>query len=71
MDSVVSVTGIGDLFTFINVLAGDAIPSVAKWTLATFEGAISKAGALCAREAWVGQTTVCREKEFILKKGDL
>lgn len=61
MDSVLCMAGIGNLFTLINVFAVDAIPSVAEWTLATAERAINEAGALCAREAWVGETTICRE----------
>lgn len=65
MDTVMCVAGIRDLFTLINVLADEAIPTVAKWTLATPERAIREAGALCAREAWVGQTTICRKKEFM------
>lgn len=47
------MASIGNLFALINVFAGDAIPSVAKWTLATPERAIREAGALCAGEAWV------------------
>lgn len=59
MNSIMSMASIRNLYTFINVFAGDAIPSIAKWTLATPEGAIGEAGALCAREAWVGETTIC------------
>lgn len=60
-----SVASIRNLFALINVLADDAIATVAKWTLATLERAIRETDALCAREAWVGQTTICGEKEFI------
>lgn len=58
MDSVMSMAGIRDLFTFIDVFAGDAISSVAKWTPATLVRAIGEAGALRSREAWVGETAV-------------
>ena len=66
MDAVMYMASIGDLFTLVNVLADDTIPTVAKRTLATPERAIREADALCAREAWVGETTICREKEFLL-----
>lgn len=66
MDSIVCMASIRDLFTLINVFAGDAIPVVAKWTPATSERAIRGACALCAREAWAGETTICREKELVL-----
>lgn len=52
------MASIWDLCTLINVFASDAVPSVAKWTLATPERAIREAGALCAGEAWVGETTI-------------
>lgn len=56
-----NVAGIGNLLTLINVLASEAVSSVAKWTLATTEGAVGKTGALCAREAGVGQAAICRK----------
>lgn len=65
MLSIVCMASIRDLFTLINVFAGDAIPSVAKWTPATSERAIRGAGALCAREAWVGETTINRAVLFV------
>lgn len=58
MDSVVAVACIRDLFTFVNVFAGDAVPSVAKWTPATLVRTIGGAGALCTGEARVGETTI-------------
>ncbi len=66
MDSVVCVTSIRDCFTLINVFAGDAVSTVAKWTLATFEGAVGEADAFCPREAWVGETSICT-KELVFK----
>lgn len=66
MDSIMCMASIGNLFTLINVFAGDTIPSVAKWTPATPKRAIGEAGALCAEKAWVGETTVCREKDLTL-----
>lgn len=65
MDPVMCVASIGNLFTLIYVFAGDAVPSVANWTLATPERAIWEAGALCAREAWVGETTINRAVLFV------
>lgn len=66
MDSIMCIANIGNLFTLINVLAGDAVPSVAKWTPATLERAIREADAFCAWEAWVGQTTIYRDKDLML-----
>lgn len=63
VDSIMSMASIRNLFALINVFAGDAITGESKWTPATLEGAIDEAGALCARKAWVGETTVCRDKE--------
>lgn len=40
------MASIRDQFTLINVLADDAVPSVAKWALATPERAIGEADAL-------------------------
>lgn len=45
VDSVMCVASIRDCLTLINVFAGDAVSSVAKWTLATLERAIREAGA--------------------------
>lgn len=57
-----NVAGIGNLFTLVNVLAGEAVSGVAKWTLATAEGPVDETGALCPRKAGVGQTAVCRKQ---------
>lgn len=65
MDSVMCVTSVRDCFTLINVFAGDAVSTVAKWTLATFEGAIGEADAFCPREAWVGETSINRAVLFV------
>lgn len=65
MDSVMCMASIRDHFTLINVFAGDAVPSVAEWTLATPEGAIREASALCAREAWTGETAINRAVLFV------
>ena len=56
-----NVAGIGNLFTLINVLASKAVSGVAKWTPATAEGAVRETGALCTREAGIGQTAICRK----------
>lgn len=56
------MASIRDLFTLINVFAGDAVPGVANWTPATPERAIREAGTFCAGEAWIGETAICREK---------
>lgn len=69
MDPIMGMASIGNHFTLINVFADDAIPSVAKGALATPERAIREAGAPWAREAWVGQTTICGEKPVRLLKG--
>lgn len=58
MDSVMCVASIWNLLALINVFAGDAVPSVPKWTPAAPERAIGEARALGAREAWVGETTI-------------
>lgn len=61
MDSIMNVAGIGNLFALIDVLASEAVSGVAKWTLATTEGAVWETGAHCTREARVGQTAICRK----------
>lgn len=66
MDSIMRMASIGDLFALINVFAGDTIPSVAKWTLATLKRTIGEAGAPCAGKAWVGETTICRHENLKL-----
>ena len=66
MHSIMCIASIGNLFTLINVLAGDAVPSVAKWTPATLERAIGGTDAFCAWEAWVGQASIYREKDVML-----
>lgn len=66
-----NVAGIRNLFTLINVLASEAVSGVAKWTLAAMEGAVGETGALCTREAGVGQTAICRKQYFTFVKADL
>jgi len=67
MDSVMCVARVGDLFTFINVFAGNAVPREAQWTPAAPERAVGEAAAPCSPEAWAGQTTVWRGEELTLK----
>lgn len=69
MDPVMCMARIRHLFTLINVFAGDAVSSVAKWTPATLERAIGEAGAFCAREAWVGETAINRAVLFVAHLG--
>lgn len=37
VDSVMNMASVGDLFAFVDVFAGDAVPCVAGWTPATLE----------------------------------
>ena len=60
MHPIVCVTGVGDLFTLVDVLAVDAISSVANRTPATLEGAIGETGALGSSEARTGEATIYR-----------
>ena len=60
MHPVVCVTGVRDLFTLVDVLADDAISSVANRTPATLEGAIRETGALGSSEARTGEATIYR-----------
>ena len=60
MHPVLCVTGVGDLFTLVDVLADDAVSSVADWTPATLEGAIRETRALGSSEARTGEATIYR-----------
>lgn len=60
-----NMASVGDLFAFVDVFAGDAVPCVAGWTPATLEWAVSEAGALCAWEAGAGETAICKDKDSL------
>lgn len=53
VDSIVSVASVGDLAALVDVLAGDAVASVAQRASAALERAVGEAGALCPGETWV------------------
>lgn len=62
VDTVLNVAGIRDLLALVDVLAGDAVPRVARGAPPTPPRTVWEAAALGPSKAGVGETAIYRQK---------